>query len=44
MNEILKDENNSNYIKKRSAYGQYKHKNIKNDLIKFYFQYNHFGD
>jgi len=41
VSEILKDENNSNYIKKHSVCSQYKDKNINNDLIKFYFQYNH---
>ena len=38
---ILKDKNNSNYIKKISAYEEYKDKNIKNDLISFYYQFNH---
>lgn len=38
---ILKDKNNSNYIKRISAYEQYKDKNINNDLIGFYYQFNH---
>lgn len=38
---ILKDKNNSNYIKRISAYEQYKDKNINNDLIVFYYQFNH---
>lgn len=38
---ILKDKNNDNYIKKISAYEQYKDKNINNDLIGFYYQFNH---
>lgn len=38
---ILKDKNNDNYIKKISAYEQYKDKNINNDLISFYYQFNH---
>lgn len=41
---ILKDENNSNYIKKASSYNQYKDKGIKNDLIGFYYQFNHLKD
>lgn len=41
MNEILKDSNNSNYIKRICAYERYKDTNIKNDLIKFYYQFNH---
>lgn len=41
---ILKDENNSNYIKKASSYNQYKDKEIKNDLIGFYYQFNHLKD
>jgi len=41
MDEILKDKNNSNYIKKISAYEQYKEASINNDLIKFYYQFNH---
>lgn len=41
MDKILKDKNNSNYIKNISAFEKYKDKNIKNDLIKFYYQYNH---
>lgn len=38
---ILKDKHNSNYIKKISAYEHYKKKNINNDLIVFYYQFNH---
>ena len=41
MNDILKDNNNANYIKKISAYEQFKNKNIDNDLIGFYYQFNH---
>ena len=41
MNEIIKDKNNSNYIKKISAFEEYKDKNINNDLISFYYQFNH---
>lgn len=41
---ILIDENNSNYIKKASSYSQYKAKEIKNDLITFYYQFNHLKD
>lgn len=40
-NEILKDENNSNYITMQSAYPKYKEKGINNDLISFFFQFNH---
>ncbi len=39
--DILKDENNSNYIKRYSAYNMYKDKKINNDLITFYYQFNH---
>ena len=41
MSDFLIDNNNSNYIKKISAFEQYKNKNINNDLIKFYYQFNH---
>ena len=41
IDNILKDENNSNYIKRYSAYNQYKDKHINNDLITFYYQFNH---
>ena len=41
---ILIDENNSNYIKKASSYNKYKTKEIKNDLITFYYQFNHLKD
>ena len=41
MNNILKDENNSNYIKRQSAYNEYKDRNINNDLIRLYFKFNH---
>lgn len=44
MENILKDKNNFNYIKKQSAYEQYKNKDIKNDLISFYYQFNHLKD
>lgn len=45
MNDaILKDENNSNYIKKYSAYELYRNKGINNDLINFYYQFNHLKD
>lgn len=40
-NDILKDEINSNYIKQESAYNKYKNIEIDNDLIKFYYQFNH---
>ena len=39
--EILKDQNNSNYIKQYSAYNHYQDKGINNDLIRFYYQFNH---
>ena len=39
--EILQDENSSNYIKRYSAYNTYKNKNINNDIISFYYQFNH---
>lgn len=39
--EILRDKINNNYIKNTSAYERYKEMNIKNDIIKFYYQYNH---
>lgn len=38
--KMLRDENNSNYIKRTSAYNNYKDRNIQNDLIKFYYQFN----
>lgn len=38
---VLKDNNNNNYIKRASAYENYKEKNINNDLISFYYQFNH---
>ena len=44
MDDILKDNNNANYIKKISAYEQFKNKNIDNDLIGFYYQFNHLKD
>ena len=37
--EILKDKNNGNYIKDINPYEKYK--NIDNDIISFYMQYNH---
>lgn len=40
-NKILKDEINSNYIKQESAYSKYKNIGISNDLIRFYYQFNH---
>lgn len=40
-NNILKDKINSNYIKQESFYNKYKNIEINNDLIKFYFQFNH---
>ena len=40
-NKILKDENNSNYISMQSSYSKYKTKNINNDLISFFYQFNH---
>lgn len=39
--KILKDENNSNYIKQYSPYNKYKNKDINNDLISFYYQFNY---
>ena len=39
--KMLRDENNSNYIKRTSAYNNYKDRNIQNDLIKFYYQFNY---
>lgn len=44
MKEILKDKENFNYIKKASAFEKYSNKNINNDLIKLYFQFNHLKD
>ena len=44
MDDILKDNNNANYIKKISAYEQFENKNIDNDLIGFYYQFNHLKD
>lgn len=41
MENILKDENNLNYIKRYSSYNQYKEKQINNDLITLYYQFNH---
>ena len=41
MEKILEDKNNSNYIKNVSAFEKYKDENIKNDLVKFYYQFNH---
>ena len=38
---ILEDKNNFNFIKKISAYEQYKYKKVNNDLISFYYQFNH---
>lgn len=40
-NKILKDEQNSNYIKQNSAYLKYKDKLKNNDLIAFFYQFNH---
>lgn len=40
-NTILKDEKNSNFIKQYSSYLKYKEKGINNDLISFYYQFNH---
>ena len=40
-NEILIDEINGNYIKQESAYIKYTDTVINNDLIKFYYQFNH---
>lgn len=39
--QILQDENSSNYIKRYSAYNTYKNKDITNDIISFYYQFNH---
>lgn len=39
--DILKDEINSNYIKQVSSYSKYKNIGINNDLISFYYQFNH---
>lgn len=39
--QLLQDENSSNYIKRYSAYNIYKYKNITNDIISFYYQFNH---
>ena len=38
---FLKDKINSNYIKQESAYEKYQNIEINNDLIKFYYQFNH---
>ena len=40
-NELLKDSINSNYIKQKSVYEKYKKIEMNNDLIKFYYQFNH---
>lgn len=39
--EILKDEINGNYIKDTNPYLRYSDKEIKNDVIKLYLQFNH---
>lgn len=39
--QILQDENSSNYIKRYSTYNTYKNKDITNNIISFYYQFNH---
>ncbi len=37
---MLKDEQNKNFIKNKNPYNKYK-ENIKNDILKLYYQFTH---